>query len=131
LTVLYIDTSAAAKLVLEERDSAALRQWLEPHQGELCSSDLLRTELQRAVRRAAPDRLVQATAVLEAFLLMQMPTATYETASTLEPSSLRSLDALHLASALGLGDDLEGIVTYDERMTEAAHANGVATFSPR
>jgi hypothetical protein len=61
---------------------------------------------------------------------MQVSTATYERAGTLEPGLLRSLDGLHLA-ALDLGDKLEGLLTYDERFSEAARANGVMVFSAR
>lgn len=127
----YVDTSAAAKLVLLERGSAALRRWLEAHGERLCSSDLLRIELQRAVRRAAPEQMEQARMVLSTIMLLRMSTETCERAARLEPTSLRSLDALHLASAMDLGDELEGIVTYDERLAEAAQANGIASISPR
>ena len=54
----------------------------------------------------------------------------FQRAGELDPAVLRSLDAIHLAAALAIGDDLEGVVTYDERMVAAAHALGIATLTP-
>lgn len=84
----------------------------------------------RAVRRAAPDRVVQARAVLDALTLLEVTTAVFEEAGRLDPAVVRSLDAIHLAAALSLGDDLDGLVTYDERLADAARANGVAVVAP-
>lgn len=127
----YLDTSAAVKLVVAERGSKPLRGWLESRDGQIISSDLLRTELLRTVRRAAPEQMVQARAVLDAVTLMTVPTSVFERAATVEPELVRSLDALHLASALELADELEGLVTYDHGMATAAKALGVAVVSPR
>jgi uncharacterized protein len=126
----YIDTSALVKLVVAEPETDAFRSWLarEPRGPVAC--DLVRTELLRAVRRAAPDRLVRAREVLEALTLIEVATATFEEAGRLQPAALRSLDALHVAAALDLGDDLEGIVTYDERLALAAESNGIPAISP-
>ena len=85
----------------------------------------------RAVRRIVPDRALQARAVLDSVILVVVASSVFEEAGRLDPSLLRSLDAIHLASALDLGDDLEGLVTYDDRLAEAAEANGVAAVSPR
>lgn len=63
-------------------------------------------------------------------MLTELTTAVFEEAGRLQPPTLHSLDALHLAAALDLGDDLEGIVTYDERPAEAAKANGIPAISP-
>jgi uncharacterized protein len=131
LTVFYLDTSAAVKLVVAERGSQALRRWLAEHDGEIVSSDLLRTELLRATRRAAPAQMVQARAVLDAVALITMPPAIFERAATLEPSILRSLDSLHLGAALDLGDELEGIITYDGRMADGARSLGISVIAPR
>ncbi len=126
----YLDTSAAVKLVVAETGSAALSRWLRDHDGHLVSSDLLRTELLRATRRAAPESMPQARAVLEAVALISMPAATFERAASLEPGVLRSLDALHLAAALELGDELAGIITYDDRMSAAATTHGIPVVAP-
>lgn len=126
----YLDTSALVKLVVAEPETPALRRWLSAADRGAASCDLARTELFRTVRRVAPDRAVQARAVLDAVTLMEVTTAVFEDAGRLDPTLLRSLDAVHLAAALALGDDLEGLVTYDEQMTGAARANGVTVVAP-
>lgn len=126
----YLDTSAAVKLVVAERGSTALRRWLAPREDRIVSSDLLRTELLRTTRRVAPEQMIQARAVLEAVILVKLSTAVCERAAMLEPKPMRSLDAIHLAAALELGDDLEGVVTYDARMTETAGGLGIAAIAP-
>ena len=126
----YLDTAALVKLVVAEQETAALRAWLGETDRDPVSCDLVRTELMRAVRRAAPDRVVQARAVLDALTLLEVTTAVFEEAGRLDPAVVRSLDAIHLAAALSLGDDLEGLVTYDERLADAARANGVAVVAP-
>ena len=127
----YLDTSALAKLVVAEPETDALRAWLAADDRNPVSCDLARTELMRAVRRLAPDRVITTRAVLDAVTLFQLPTATFEEAGRLEPHLMRSLDAIHLASALSLGDDLDGLVTYDDRLADAAKANGVSVVAPR
>lgn len=126
----YLDTSAAVKLVVAEPGSRALRRWLAGRDGQVVASDLVRTELLRATRRSAPGSVLQARAVLDALVLLTMPTSVFERAAMLEPELLRGLDALHLAAALELGDDLDGIVTYDERMGTAAQAMGISVVAP-
>jgi uncharacterized protein len=74
--------------------------------------------------------VVQARAVLDAVTLIEVTTTIFEEAGRLDPTLLRSLDAVHLAAALALGDDLEGLVTYDERLADAARRNGVAVVAP-
>lgn len=129
--VLYVDTSALVKLVLQEAESAALRQWLLEDGRVLASADLTRTELLRVVRRAAPQQAPLAREVLDRLLLLTLATATFEAAAQLDPAVLRTLDALHLATALELGDDLDGLVTYDDRMAEAARSHGMLVLAPR
>jgi len=126
----YVDTSALVKLVVAEPETAGLRAWLEESGGDLVACDLARTELMRAVRRALPDRVLQAREVLDAITLMHVTSAVFEDAGRLDPSGLRSLDAIHLAAALDLGDDLEGLITYDDRLADAAVSNGVAVVAP-
>lgn len=126
----YVDTSAAVKLVVEEAETAALLVWARAHDGDLVSSDLTRTELLRATRRVAADRLLQARGVLDGFVLLTLPTERFEQAAGLDPDRLRTLDAIHLAAALSLGDDLDGIVTYDDRLAEAAAAEGIHVLAP-
>lgn len=127
----YVDTSALVKLVVAEPETAALRKWLEEKGGDLVACDLVRTELMRAVRRVVPDRALQARAVLDSVTLIEVTSAVFEEAGRLDPSGLRSLDSIHLAAALDLGDDLDGLVTYDDRLAEASAANGVTVMTPR
>ena len=125
----YLDTSAAVKLVVKEPETTALRRWLRSHD-ELVSSDLTRTELLRVTRLHAPQRATAARAVLDALHLLAITSDVCERAALLEPRQLRSLDALHLASALQLGDDLDGIVTYDQRLGDAAAHLAIPVVTP-
>ena len=126
----YLDTSTLVKLVVAELETPALMAWLTAADRAPVSCDLARTELIRVVRRVASDRVVQARAVLDAVTLIEVTTTLFEEAGRLDPTLLRSLDAVHLAAALALGDDLEGFVTYDERLVDAAQLNGVAVVAP-
>lgn len=126
----YLDTSALVKLVVAEAEPAALLAWLGNDERVPVSSDLTRTELIRAVRRAAPERMVEARAVLDALTLLELTPAVFEQVGRLDLAIVHSLDAIHLAAALALGDDLEGFVAYDGRRAEAARANGVAVVAP-
>lgn len=126
----YLDTSAAVKLVVEESGSKALRRWMANASTPIVSSDLLRTELLRATRRGAPDQMQQARAVLDSLVLLTLSTSLFDQAGTLEPDLLRSLDALHLTAALDLGDDLDGVITYDDRLASAAVALGIVVIAP-
>jgi hypothetical protein len=117
------------KLVVAERHTRALMAWLEGHD-DVVSSDLLRTELLRVTHRGAPDAMPRARQVLDSLTLLTLPTSVFERAAELTPASMRSLDALHLAAALELGDDLDGLVTYDDRLADAAHSHGIAVVTP-
>lgn len=127
----YLDTSALVKLVVEEDESAELRQWIAVTESALITSDLSRTELLRAIKRTAPSRAVEGRWLLDSLDVLNVSAATFEAAGRLAPDTLRSLDAIHLAAALELGDDLEGLITYDERLGAAAGANGIVSFGPR
>lgn len=126
----YVDTSALVKLVVAEPETAALLDWLATDAREPIACDLVRTELTRAVRRVAPDRIATARTVLDSVTLTTVTTAVFESAGRLDPAILRSLDAVHLAAALDLGDDLEGMVTYDDRLGDAARREGITVISP-
>lgn len=127
----YLDTSAFLKLVVAEAESAALRAWSTDPAVQLASSDLLRTEALRTARRHSPEALFQARTLLDGVALMSVTPDVCERAAELDPSILRSLDALHLASALMLGDSLEGVVTYDTRLAAACAVVGVPVIAPR
>lgn len=126
----YVDTSAFVKLFVAEPESAAMRTWWTDHHGAWCSSDLLRTETLRTARRISPAAVGAARRFLDAIALVRLDADAYERAGRLEPATMRSLDALHLAAALSLGDDLDDIVTYDERLAEAAAFHGLVVTAP-
>lgn len=125
-----MDTSALVKLVVHEAETEALRSWIERQSPTLVSSDLARTELVRAVRRIAPAKALQCRAVLDSIILTSVATATFEAAGRLDPPLLRTLDSIHLATALELGDELDAMVTYDDRLAEAAKVNGISVTAP-
>ncbi len=127
---LYLDTSALVKLVVAEPESPALAAYLSARNAVLVSSDLTRTELQHAVRRVAPNRMNRVREVLATVTTTRLTAAICDTAGRLDPPGLRSLDALHLASALDLGDDLEGLVGYDDRLADGARTLGIPVVAP-
>ncbi len=92
--------------------------------------NVVRTELLRAVRRSAPDRIVQARTVLDSSTLTDFSAALFEQAGRLDPTTLRSRDPIISPRPLDLGDDLDGLVTYDDRLAEAARGNGIAVIAP-
>lgn len=126
----YVETSALVKLVVEEPESEPLRRWLDQRDRPPTSSDLARTELLRAAKRLAPELVPEAQILLDSLTLLELPSAVFDHAGRLDPAHLRSLDALHLASAFTLGDELEAIVTYDDRLAAAARARGITVVSP-
>ena len=95
------------------------------------SSSLLRAEALRAVRHLGPDALAIAREGLRRVDLIAIDDRILDAAGMLEPRLLRTLDAIHLATALTLGDDLDTIVTYDDRMIEGAALLGLAAVAPR
>ncbi len=131
MSALYLDSSAFVKLVVEEAESATLRTFLTGRDSRRVSSALLRTETLRAVRHLGPDALATAREGLRRVDLIGMDDRILDAAGTLEPQVLRTLDAIHLATALAVGDDLEAIVTYDQRMVDAARLIGLTTATPR
>ena len=126
----YLDSSALVKLVLAERESAALRAALPPG-GAHTSSRLSDVEVTRAARRAGHRDADRAQRVIATLALIPLSDDVLAAARALEPVALRSLDAIHLASALSLGNQLDAVVTYDARMLDAARSLGVRTLAPR
>jgi uncharacterized protein len=129
--VAYLDTSAVVKLLVRESETTALRRELR-RWPRRASSSLLRVELLRAIKRSGLPRLrAPARRHLVAISLIRLDDALLDRAGDLDPASLRSLDAIHLAAALTLGSDLGVVVTYDDRMLLGATALGLPTASPR
>jgi predicted nucleic acid-binding protein len=128
---LYLDSSAFVKLAVEEPETAALRGFLAGKGLRHVSSALLRAESLRAVRHLGADALAAVREGVRRVDLITIDDRILDAAGGLEPRVLRTLDAIHLATAMAVGDDLEAIVTYDERMVEAARLIGLATATPR
>jgi hypothetical protein len=125
----YLDSSAIVKLVVEEPQSGALGRYLRRRR-PLMSSALARTEVLRALLMEGEPGLTRARAVLSRIDMVRLNDRVLAAAGTLLPADLRSLDAIHLATAQLLGGDLGKVVTYDERMIEAAQQLGIETTSP-
>jgi predicted nucleic acid-binding protein len=135
VALFYADASAVVKLVTDEPESDALRAFLVD--ADIVSSELVLTEVPRAIRRAAAadPRLAQdvlvdrAGQVLDAVALLPLDRALLLAAGALAEPALRSLDAIHVASAVDVGP-LDGFVSYDERQAAAARLAGLRTISP-
>ena len=126
----YFDTSALINLLVDESETLALQAWLSTEPREAVSCDLARTELFRAMRRVAPQEFAAVRRLLDSIVLLEVQAADFEHAGRLGSVSLRTLDAIHIAAALKLGDDLEGLVTYDDRRAEAALSLGIEVVAP-
>ena len=126
---LYLDSSGLVKLVLPERGSAELEEYLRDWPRQV-SSALARVEVLRAARTRGPEVVAEARVLLDDLDLIAIDRALLDAAAELDPLSLRSLDAIHLATALRLGRDLARLVTYDDRMAAAARALGLTVDAP-
>lgn len=126
----YLDSSAFVKAVVAEPGSAALRRHLAARGGRRVSSALLRAEALRAVRHLGAGATGAVRAALRRVDLVAVDDRILDTAGILEPKVARTLDAIHLATALALGDDLAEILTYDRRMVQGARLLGLPVSSP-
>lgn len=129
MPTVYLDASAVVKLVVRERESRALQRWLVGR-APITSSALVRTETLRAVRRQEPGHLARAQEVIAAISLQSIDVEILETASRLDPADLRTLDAIHIATAIRLAGDLDAIVTYDQRMIDGLAQLGLQAVAP-
>ena len=125
----YLDTSAFMKLITPEVETGALQRYLQSRSLRV-SSGLLRTEALRAAMRVSQQHVVKVRRLLRRVALIDVNRQLLEQAGTLVPPDLRSLDAIHVAAAMSLGDDLGNLVTYDARMVMAAQAHGLNVVSP-
>lgn len=129
--MLYLDTSALVKLCRIEAESAVLWRWLATRPGDWVTSALTEVELTRAIARADPPALAQVPAVLARCDRLEIDERVRADAAVLTPVELRSLDAIHLATALELAPGLAGFVTYDKRLADSAEAAGLTVVSPQ
>lgn len=124
----YLDTSAAAKLLVQESESEALAVELRKRKPDLVACLLLETELRRLVAREPALSQKAVSDLLRGVDLHELPPPLFAEAGLLPGAGLRSLDALHLAAAIRLGVD--AVITYDSRMADAAHSLGIEVLAP-
>lgn len=128
----YLDASALVKLGTVEAETDALRAALSAYDARV-TNRLATVEVARALARrgATTARLVGAVAdAFTGLAIMELDHAIADAAGHIAPSTLRSLDAIHLASALTLAPELEALVTYDARLADAARAAGLTVVTP-
>lgn len=125
----YLDSSAIVKLAVAEAESVALRSHLR-RRGSLVSSALARTEVTRALRHLGESAVGRGDSVLALVELLRVGDRVLRAAAVLGPADLRSLDAIHLASAQQFGKALRHVVTYDVRMADVARSLGMKVVSP-
>jgi uncharacterized protein len=128
MTVAYVDASAITKLVLEEPDSIALQRWYVESAHVLCSRIGI-VETRRAVGRHPHDD-AHLEVIIRSVDVVEFDADIARQAATIGPISLRTLDAIHLASALRLGAAVDAFVTYDDRLAEAARSVGLPVVRP-
>ena len=126
----YLDSSAIVKLAVREPESFALRRYLRRRQ-PLVSTALARTEVLRALLPAGDEAMSRGRAVLQRMDLVRVNDRILNAAGVLRPPEVRSLDAIHLATAQELGAELSALVTYDDRMLAAAKQLGCRIVQPR
>jgi len=117
------------KLVIEEPESSCLRDLLGRDSHQLASA-IVEVEVVRAVRRVAPELVPDARRVVAQLDVVEAGEVVRARAALLDPLTLRSLDAIHLATALEASEELDGLVTYDSRLAAAAETFGLAVLAP-
>ena len=127
--MIYVDTSALLKLLWVEQGSAEMAD-LVSDRTDLTSSSLLAVEMRRGTARAGASALPRADVLLTRVALVAMSDAVVESASRLPDPTLRSLDAIHLATALMLVEELDVLLSYDDRLLEAAVAHDLPVAAP-
>lgn len=136
--MIYLDSSALLKLLVDEAESEALHAWLDARVApsdasrgeEVLSSELARVEVVRAMRRLAPEGVPEARVLIGQLYLLPVSGEVVSRAAEVGDPLLRSLDAIHLASALSLAADLHAFVAYDLRLVTAARSAGLEVVQP-
>jgi len=128
--VIYLDASAIVKLVVDEAETEALREWLRRRRSPRVTSGLSRVEVVRACMRAEPTALLDAQRAVARLNTVPVSKRVLAHAASLQPPELRSLDAVHLASALAVQSQLRAFVAYDDRLTGAARDRGLPVERP-
>jgi len=125
----YLDASALVKLIAPEDESTAMAAFVTEHRSQSTSVVGL-VEVRRAAARRPGVAEARVEDVLARIAGVALEPSILTAAATIEPPTLRTLDAIHLASAAALSADLEAFVTYDRRLAEAARALGMPVVSP-
>lgn len=129
--MIYADSSALMKLLITEPETAALGAWLEARSDTpVVSSQLTVVEVIRSCRRANADALPAARILLSTLDLIPISRELVDAAAELGGTLLRSLDAIHLATAVTVSAELSRFLSYDRRLTESAQAAGLVTAQP-
>lgn len=129
--MIYLDSSAVLKLLVDEAESADLATFVAAHDhSPAVSSELAMVEVVRAVRRLAPELVPDARALVSQLDLVPLGSEVIARAADIGEPLLRTLDALHLASALTVRDALASFVVYDHRLASAARAMGLDVSHP-
>lgn len=125
----YLDSSAIVKLAVAEPQTPALRRYLARRR-PLVSSALARTEVHRALLPFGEPAVRRGLDVLSRIDLVRINDRVLADAGELLPAELRSLDAIHLATARLFGGTLARLVTYDDRLADAARVLGITVVAP-
>ncbi len=129
--MIYLDSAAIVKLVHAEAETQALRGWLDDRaETGWTSSVLAEIESSRALARHAPEAVARLHPVLDLIELVELDASIRVLAQSVKPVTVRSLDAIHLATALRIRSQLSSFVTYDKRLADAAEAAGLTVDMP-
>jgi predicted nucleic acid-binding protein len=129
--VIYLDSAAIVKLVHAESETEALRHWLDERaETGWTSSVLAEIESSRALARHAPAAVPRLHPVLDLIELVELDAGIRILAQTVRPATVRSLDAIHLATALRIRSQLTSFITYDKRLADAAQTAGLPVEMP-
>lgn len=129
MSALYLDTSAIVKLIVDEAESAALVASLDPDARHV-TSRIATVEVMRAAARHGGVDVGRVLAVLDALDMIELDEDVAVRAGSVAPTDLRALDAIHLASAIGIRRELRSFIAYDDRLVAAARVHGLPIASP-
>ena len=129
--MIYLDSAAVVKLASAEPETPALVAWLNARaRAQLIASALVELEVPRALRRCAPAAIAAVPGILAMLYRFEINATVRAAAASFPDAALRSLDAIHLATAHQVADQIEAFVTYDVRLLGAARRAGLPVASP-
>jgi uncharacterized protein len=128
--IAYLDASALVKLVVPEPETAALADAIRADWPHVVASEILAIECHRAALRVGGDASRLATERLAAVALLDLTPEIRRRSQEVGPPGLRTLDAIHLATALSVAEQIGAVLTYDDRLADAAVAAGLEVVAP-